>query len=56
MSTMDALVTVELRRGTRVVRRLTATAVAGRNTLSLPVPARRGRYTLALTPWPATSA
>jgi hypothetical protein len=49
VSTMDALVTVQLRRGRRVVRRLTATAVAGRNTLTLRVPARRGRYTLALT-------
>jgi hypothetical protein len=49
VSTMDALVTIELRRGTRVVRRFTATAVAGRNTLTLRVPARRGRYTLALT-------
>jgi hypothetical protein len=49
VSTMDALVIVELRRGSRVVRRLTATAVAGRNTLMLRVPARRGRYTLALT-------
>jgi VCBS repeat protein len=49
VSTMDALVTVQLKRGRRVVRRLTATAVAGRNTLSLRVPTRRGRYTLGLT-------
>jgi VCBS repeat protein/centrosomal CEP192-like protein len=48
VSTMDALVTVELRRGARVVRRFTATAVAGRNTLSFRVRGR-GRYTLALT-------
>ena len=48
VSTMDALVTVELRRGTRVVRRFTATAVAGRNTLTFRPPGR-GRYTLALT-------
>jgi hypothetical protein len=49
VSTMDALVTVELRRGRRLVRRLSMAAVAGRNVLTLRVPARRGRYRLTLT-------
>ena len=34
VSTMPAVVTVELRRGTSVIRRLSAAAVAGRNVLS----------------------
>ena len=49
VTTMDAAVTVQLRRGRRVVRRAGDAAEAGSNTLSLRVPARRGRYSLVLT-------
>ena len=48
VSTTGAVVRVELRRGRTLVRRLAATAVAGRNVLALRAPARPGRYTLAL--------
>jgi hypothetical protein len=36
------------RRERRTVRRLTAQAVAGSKTIVVPVPQRRGRYTLSL--------
>jgi VCBS repeat protein/FG-GAP repeat protein len=49
VSTMAGVVTLELRRGTRVVRRIGETVSAGRNTLALRAPRKRGRYTLALT-------
>jgi hypothetical protein len=47
--TMDAPVTVELRRGERVLKRLDRTGTLGRNTITLRAPRKRGRYTLVLT-------
>jgi hypothetical protein len=49
VSTIAGVATLELRRGTRTVRRVSGTVVAGRNTLALRAPRKRGRYTLALT-------
>ena len=47
--TVAADVTLELRRGGRVVSRASGTAVPGRNTIALRLPAKRGGYSLALT-------
>jgi len=49
LSTLAGVATLELRRGTRVVRRVSGAVTAGRNTLSIKAPRKRGRHTLALT-------
>ena len=49
VSSTEALVTLELRRGGRTVRRVRATAERGRNRIVIRLPGRRGRYSLLLT-------
>jgi hypothetical protein len=49
VSTLPGVATLELRRGTRVVRRVSDTVAAGRNVLALRAPRKRGRYRLTLT-------
>jgi hypothetical protein len=49
VSTLAGVATLELRRGKRVVRRISDTVTAGRNVLTLRAPRKRGRYTLTLT-------
>ncbi len=49
VSTAAAQVTVELRRGGRVVRRARGTAARGRNTIRVLMPRAAGRYSLRLT-------
>jgi VCBS repeat protein len=49
VSTTAGVATLELRRGTRPVRRVSVAVEPGLNTARLAVPRKRGRYTLALT-------
>ena len=49
VSTIAAQVTIELRRGRRVIRRATRTAARGQNTAVVRTPGARGRYSLTLT-------
>jgi hypothetical protein len=49
VSTAAAQVTVELRRGGRIVRRTRGTATRGRNTIRVRMPRAKGRYSLQLT-------
>ena len=49
VTTVAAAVTIELRRGRRIVTRSRRTAARGRNTIVLRLPRARGRYTLRLT-------
>jgi hypothetical protein len=49
VSTIAAQITVELRRGRRIARRVRRSAVSGQNTIVVRTPRRRGRYSLRLT-------
>jgi hypothetical protein len=49
VTTMAGRVTVALRRGKKTVARRSMNGKVGRNTLTLKVPRKRGRYTLMLT-------
>jgi hypothetical protein len=49
VSTMAGVATLELRRGTRPLRRIAVAVEPGVNTLRIATPRRRGRYTLALS-------
>jgi hypothetical protein len=49
VSTARARVTLELRRGSRLVQRVRATVGAGRHSARLRAPSRPGAYTLRLT-------